>query len=123
MGIGCCRWYWDEEEHKNIEEIILTQDPANQEFDEAPITHNAYVAGDSIDENVTYEFTGRHVAHPTNQRVTHLFTEKDAKGFMASRNGAAALDFSTIDEWWKARLSGQDVSKENVDELEDEQAT
>ena len=116
MGMGCCRWYWEEEEHRNLEEIIITQDPANQEFDEAPITHNAYVAGDAIDENVTYEFTGRHVAHPTNQRVTHLFTEKEAKGFMASRNGAAALDFSTIKDWWDKNLLGPKEEDEQGDE-------
>ncbi len=118
MGIGCCKWHWVEEEHMNIEEIILTQDPANQEFDEAPITHNAYVAGDSIDENVTYGFTGRHVAHPTNQRVTHLFTEKEAKGFMASRNGAAALDFSSVKDWWDKRMN-RSVASEKEDSVQD----
>ena len=79
------------------------------------------MSGDSIDENVTYEFTGRHVAHPTNQRVTHLFTEKSAKGFMASRNGASALDFSVIRDWWDKRLKGEAPVEE--DELGNEQAT
>ena len=122
MGIGCCRWHWEEEEHKNLEEIIITQDPANQEFDEAPITHNAYVAGDSIDENVTYEFTGRHVAHPTNQRVTHLFTDKEAKGFMASRNGSSALEYSKIEAWWR-RCMVDEVEEVQDDALGDEQVT
>jgi hypothetical protein len=121
MGIGFGRWHWEEEEHINIEEIIITQDPANQEFDEPPITHNAYVAGDSIDENVTYEFTGRHIAHPTNQRVTHLFTDKEAKGFLASRNGSSIVDFTPVKDWWDSRVESKAETEE--DGTRDEQAT
>ena len=80
-------WEWITSEHLNVEQLILTQDPLQEEeenFEETPIYHEGYFIGKLVmDENLTYNFVGRQVAHPKTQQVTHMFSEATTpQGFL-----------------------------------------
>lgn len=80
LHLNCGKWIWVEQENLNVEQVIVSQDPHMQEFDDPPINHEAYVIGElPVNENLNYKLVGRQVVNPREQSVTHVFSEYEEK--------------------------------------------
>jgi hypothetical protein len=83
---NCDLWDWNMKLVETVEAVIVSQDTNFRRFDDElsetyqPVTHKCYYIGTlPMHENLSYVMTGRCVADPRTQEVTHIFTVGEPK--------------------------------------------